>query len=305
MSRLRHANPRGNSYTVERNEVPKIVQFRSSQLDMAKLKLAQQIYLEFVPECVDYGTLGSLHIYIWNRVSGPAFCRVRQHMFISDTGADPRLRQAVHDFARSVNIYYKFPADFCLIAYLLHGLLTNPSLRFFASAWINRPLTRDQLPLGLQDEYVSILDKLSRTLPDSLHPTIDMVKRNLYLLFRPDFPITLQHSDILKNNIHVEEATGHITGVVDWPDAFVAPFGLSLGGVEILLGIQTNKDWHFHPSHVDLWQRFWDTFNSEIGQVSELDKRSMEVGRLMGLLQTHSFEENGMSGVYLERLILL
>jgi hypothetical protein len=225
---------------------------------------------------VDYGTLGSLHIYIWNRVSGPAFCRVRQHMFTSDTGVDPRLGQAVHDFAR-----------------------------FFASAWINRPLTRDQLPPGLQDEYVSILDELSGTLPHSLHPTIDMVKRNLYLLFRPDFPIALQHGDILENNIHVEEATGHITGVVDWPDAFVAPFGLSLGGVEILLGIQTNKDWHFHPSHVDLRQRFWDTFNNEIGQVSELDKRSMEVARLMGLLRTHGFEENGMSGVYLERLILL
>jgi hypothetical protein len=152
---------------------------------------------------------------------------------------------------------------------------------------------------------VALLDELSRTLPASLHSTIDMVRQNLYLLFRPEFPVAIQHGDILENNIHVEEATGHITGVVDWPDAFVAPFGLSLGGVEILLGIQTHNDWHFHPSHVALRQQFWDVFNSEIGHISELDSRSIEIARLMGLLQTHGFEQNGMSGVYLQKLVLL
>ena len=295
----------GNSYTVEGKEVPKVVQFRSSQLDMAKLGLVQQVYLEFVPQCVYHGALESLHVYIWNRVPGPAFCRVRQQMFTSDIDVDQRLRQTVQDFARLVNTCYMVPADFYLVAYLLHTMISNSIIRFFALAWVNRPPTLEPPPLGLQNEYVALLNKLSLTLPDSLYPTIDMVRQNLHLLFRPDFPIALQHGDILENNIHVEEATGHITGVVDWPDAFVAPFGLSLGGVEILLGIQTHKDWHFHPSHVSLRQQFWDTFNSKIGQVSELDKRSIEIARLMGLLQMHGFEQNGMSGVYLKKLILL
>lgn len=190
------------------------------------------------------------------------------------------------------------------VTQLLYASISHSIIRFFASAWINRP-TSEPPPLGLQDEYAAILDKLSPTLPDSLRPVIDMVRQNLYLLFRPDFPIALQHGDILENNIHVEEVTGHITGIVDWPDAFMAPFGVSLGGVEILLGIQTHNDWHFHPSHVDLRQQFWNTLYSDIGQVSELDKRSIEVARLMGLLRTHGFEQNGMSGVYLEKLILL
>lgn len=112
----------------------------------------------------------------------------------------------------------------------------------------------------------------------------------------------LQHGDLLENNIHVEEETGHITGVVDWQEAFVAPFGLSLVGVETLLGVQTNSDWHFHPSHVELRQLFWDTLCNEVGQVSDLDKETIDIARLMGLFQTHGFEENGRPGVYLEKL---
>jgi hypothetical protein len=157
----------------------------------------------------------------------------------------------------------------------------------------------------LQDEYVVLLDKLSLTLPESLHSTIDMVRQNLHLLFRPNFPAAIQHGDILENNIHVEEETGRITAVVDWQDAFVAPFGLSLGGVEIFLGIQTDTDWHFHPSHGELRQLFWDTFYGEVGYVSELDKHCIKMARLMSLLEIYGFEQNDMSGVYLEKLILV
>ncbi|KAI0889306.1 uncharacterized protein GGS22DRAFT_196900 [Annulohypoxylon maeteangense] len=266
----------GSSYTVEREEAPKVVQFRDLPIDMNRFELVQQIYREFVPQCVYHGTLGSLHVYIWNRISGPAFCRVRREMFKTDApGMEQRLRQTIQDFAR-----------------------------FFALGWINRP-TSESLPVGLQEEYVATLDKLSSTLPENLQPVINEVRQDLHLLFRPDFPIALQHADLLENNIHVEEATGHITGVVDWAEAFIAPFGISLGGAEILLGIQTYTDWHFHPSHVDMRQLFWDTFYNEIGEVSELDRRSIEVARLMGLLERNGFEENGNSGVYLERLIFL
>lgn len=291
----------GSSYTVGRKDVPKVVQFRSSQLDMTKIKFAQQVYDKFVPQCVYHGTEGSIYVYVWDRVPGPAFCRVRRHMFTSDLDMDQRLRQTVQDFAKSVHSYFIVSTD----AHILHTMISDNFSRFFALAWVNRTPTLEPPPPGLQDKYLAILDELSLTLPDSLHSTIDVARQNLYLLLRPEFPTALQHGDILENNIHVEEATGHITGIVDWPDAFVAPSGLSLGGVEILLGIQTNKDWHFHPSHVQLRQHFWNTFNDEIGQISELDKRSIEIARLMGLLQTHGFEHNGMSGVYLEKLILV
>jgi hypothetical protein len=182
--------------------------------------------------------------------------------------------------------------------------MTNDNNRFFASAWVNRPTV--EVPLGLQAEYEAVLDTLSSEMPDSLHPTIKEVKQNLSLIFRPDFPMVLQHDDFLENNFHIEEATGHVTGVVDWANAKVAPYGISLGGLEIILGIQTNTDWYFHPSHIRLRQQFWDTFDGEIGEISELDRRSMEIARLMGLLRTHGSEwKDATSGVYLEKLLLV
>lgn len=180
----------------------------------------------------------------------------------------------------------------------------NDVIRFFASAWINRLTV--EAPPGLRAEYEAILDMLFLELPESLHLTINKVRENLSLLFRPDFPMVLQHDNLLENNFHVEEATGHITGIVDWANAKVAPDGISLGELEVVLGIQTNSDWYFHPSHVRLRKQFWNTFDSEIGEVSDLDRRSMEVARLMGLLRMHGIEwKSAMSGVYLERLILL
>ncbi|KAI1779168.1 hypothetical protein F4818DRAFT_241234 [Hypoxylon cercidicola] len=263
----------GTSYTVQRQQVRKVVQFRAFKLDMERLGLIHQVYDKFVPRCQYHGPLGSLHVYIWNWVSGPAFCRVRREMFTSD--AEQRLCRTVQDFAR-----------------------------FFASAWINRlPV---EAPPGLKAEYEAMLDTLFLELPGSLRPTISNVRQNLSLLFRPDFPMVLQHDDLLENNFHVEEATGCITGIVDWADAKVAPYGISLGGLEIVLGIQTKTDWYFHPSHVRLRKQFYNVFDSEIGKVSDLDRRSMEVARLMGLLRTHGIEwKDPMSGVYLERLILL
>jgi len=177
-------------------------------------------------------------------------------------------------------------------------------ISFFASAWTKRPTV--EAPSGLQAKYEAILDTLSIERPDSLHPTSDQVRQNLPLIFRPEFPMVLQHDDFLENNFHVDEATGHVTGIVDWVNAIVAPYGISLGGLEIVLGSQTNTNWHFHPSHIRLRQQFWDTFDGEVGEISDLDRRSMEVARLMGLLRTHGNEwKNAMSGVYLEKLLLL
>jgi hypothetical protein len=102
----------GTSYTVERNDAPQVVQFRSLQLDMTKLELAQQVYLDFVPECLYHGALNTVHVYIWDRVAGPAFCRVRRQMFTSDIDNGQRLKRTVQDFARLVNTCYTVSVDF-------------------------------------------------------------------------------------------------------------------------------------------------------------------------------------------------
>ena len=91
----------GTSYTVQRLQVCKVVQFRASKLDMIHLGLIQQVYDKFVPRCLYHGLQGSLHVYIWDWVPGSAFCRVRREMFALD--AEQRLSQTVQDFAKLVD----------------------------------------------------------------------------------------------------------------------------------------------------------------------------------------------------------
>ncbi|EEQ30019.1 hypothetical protein McanMca71_007960 [Microsporum canis] len=261
------------SYTVAAAGSRKVVQFRSSKLDMECIENARLSYRGFVPNCELYGTAGDIYVYVWDLVPGPAFCQVRRQFLSLGIGMEQRLHQTVLDFAR-----------------------------FFASAWNNRPAVKQ--PTGILKEYREILDQLSLSLPNRLQLKLDQVRQGLPLLFRPGYPMALQHDDLLENNIHIDEVTGHITGIVDWADAIVAPFGVSLGGLETIIGVQTASSWHFHPSHVSLRQHFWDMFYREIGDISEEDQRSIEIARLFGLFRTHGFEGE-KAAAYLGALCLL
>ncbi|KAF5027338.1 hypothetical protein F66182_539 [Fusarium sp. NRRL 66182] len=267
-----------SSYTVsaiDTDQAPKVVQFRSKKLDVDLIELARQSYGDFVPKSKFYTTMsGDVYVYVWDLVPGTAFCRVRRQLFAPDIAMEQHLYQIVCDFAR-----------------------------FFASAWNNRLAVKQ--PPGLLDEYYDILDQVSKGLPERLQTKLDEVRRGLPLLFRPDYPMSFQHDDLLENNIHVDNITGHITGIVDWSDAMIAPFGVSLSGLETILGIQTRTSWHLHPNHLGLRERFWDIFYREIGNISEEDRRSIQAARLFGLFRAHGFEEKDKAIVYLETLCLL
>ncbi|KAG8427692.1 hypothetical protein J3459_006450 [Metarhizium acridum] len=188
--------------------------------------------------------------------------------------------------------------------------------RFFASAWINKHAHTLEPPPGLLDEYFEVLDKVkvSLDLPPQLQERLDEVRQGLPGLFRPGYPMVLQHDDLLQlltpipvqeNNIHVDEATGHITGIVDWADAKIAPFGVCLASMEVVLGIQNRTDWHFHPNHHSLRQLFWNTFYSVTGHVSNDDRYTMAIARLFGFFRNHGFEEKEYAIAYLSALCLL
>lgn len=113
--------------------------------------------------------------------------------------------------------------------------------------------------------------------------------------------MVVQHDDLLENNIHIEEDSGRITGIVDWHDAMIAPFGVSLNGLETVLGVQTASTWHLHHDHANLRKQFWNTFYGEVGEVSEVNRQCIETARLFGLFRLHGFEEN--AAAYLDVLI--
>lgn len=91
-------------------------------------------------------------------------------------------------------------------------------------------------PVQLLDDYSSQLQQLRQGLPERFHSTLDHLLPQLPDLFAEGWPLVPNHTDLLGNNIHVDTTTGRIVGICDWRDATVGPFGMSLGGLETMLG---------------------------------------------------------------------
>ncbi|KAF2245057.1 hypothetical protein BU26DRAFT_542458 [Trematosphaeria pertusa] len=206
--------------------------------------------------------------------SGQAFNVVQFRSSKLDIKLVEHAKQTYRDFVPNCK-YFGMLGD---VYVYIWDLVPGPAfcrVRFSASAWINKPLRRTS---GSVEEYSRTLDQISHGLPGRIRWKLDDVRQGLPLIFRPEYPKAVQHDDFLENNFHVNEATGHITGVVDWADAIFAPFGLSLSGLETILSLRAH---------------FWDTFYGEI------------VARLFGLFQTYGFEEGDARIAYLEALCML
>jgi len=96
-----------------------------------------------------------------------------------------------------------------------------------------------------------------------------------------------------------------VIGIIDWADAKISPFGVFLASIEVVLGIQTRTNWHFHPNHYSLRELFWKNFYQVIGYISKDDRRSIEVVRLFGFFREYGCEEKEHAIVYLSVLCLL
>ncbi|KAK7686443.1 hypothetical protein QCA50_010667 [Cerrena zonata] len=250
----------GGSYTVIGGTL--VVQFRSGEdaLDLQFLGYIEQAYAGFVPERRSNGTLGKLHVYTMNDMGGISMYLARERLFRDDCHL---LRQTLQDYAR-----------------------------FFASAWHNTPAqmtcpSRE----SLSADYSSQLSQFSQGLPSRFRPTLEYLISRLPSLFADDWPLVPNHTDLLENNIHVDPDTGRITGICDWKDAEISPFGMSLGGLETMLGIwQWEDGWWYHANYQDLRVVFWTAFWSAMGSVSEEQKERVEVARLVSLFLAYGFE---------------
>jgi hypothetical protein len=116
------------------------------------------------------------------------------------------------------------------------------------------------------------------------------------------FSLTLVFSGVMSREM---KTNCLVTGIVDWADAKIAPFGVSLAGMEVVLGIQTRTNWHFHPNHHSLRESFWKTFYRVTGHISKDDRRSIEVARLFGFFREYGREEKEHAIAYLSALCLL
>lgn len=118
--------------------------------------------------------------------------------------------------------------------------------------------------------YSSQLSQISQGLPSRFRPTLDNLTSQLPGLFGSDWPLAPNHTGLLENNIHVDPNTGRIAGICYWKDTEVSPFGMSLGGLETMLGIRSwKRGCCYHANQQDLRALFWEAFWNAMGSVSE------------------------------------
>ncbi|WVN88139.1 uncharacterized protein L203_103340 [Cryptococcus depauperatus CBS 7841] len=251
----------GTSYTVEGGS-HLVVQFRlpTSTLDINLLRSIEQAYDGFVPRHEYRGQLDQLSIYTMNNLGGRCLYLARDELLANDS----LLRVTLDDYAR-----------------------------FFVSAFSKTPILIERPnSIDLSNKYLSQLQQLRVELPSRFHAILDDLMPQVSDLFVEDWPLVPNHTDLLENNIHVDPVTGQITGICDWREAEISPFGMSLGGLEIMLGFPVKGDevWRYRPNHKSLRQYFWGRFYHYLGDASDQQKRRIETARLVGLFRTYALE---------------
>lgn len=104
-------------------------------------------------------------------------------------------------------------------------------------------------------------------------------------------PWVLTHSDLSNTNILVNSDSGHLTGVVDWADASIEPFGIALWGLESILGCSGPQGWAYYGNDVSHSRAlFRMVLLTEIGgAISDETRRAIEEVRTLGLLLRYGF----------------
>jgi hypothetical protein len=102
--------------------------------------------------------------------------------------------------------------------------------------------------------------------------------------------MVLLHSDFSSCNIMVDESTGRLTGVIDWAEAVVCPFGQNLYTLEDFSGTMHRENgWRQYEDYNDFQETFWKTFDAEVGGLPPTTMQAIKASRIIGCLLTHGF----------------
>lgn len=103
-------------------------------------------------------------------------------------------------------------------------------------------------------QIASKLLQLAAALPDNwLRLKARAALAHLQSASLADYPAVLTHGDLLPSNILVDAETWAITGLVDWAEAEVLPFGMCLYGLEHLLGTLRHISHPHDGSKTPVW----------------------------------------------------
>jgi hypothetical protein len=153
---------------------------------------------------------------------------------------------------------------------------------------------------AITTELSSRLDDVASSgiLATSHEPVLDEVREHLPTLVSGHFPLVLTHSDLTELNILVDGDTGFITGVIDWVDAAIQPFGLTLYALDKFIGSMGLFGWVYFDNADALRDIFRTAFAEYARTVSSSQIGSIKVARKAGyLLRYGTYYSSNYKGV--------
>ncbi len=159
---------------------------------------------------------------------------------------------------------------------------------FFALSWKAPQEVRSDYRGNLRRIYTNELQLLPHSLPPRFHQIIQKCLRSLEEIL--SLPMVFLHRDFVTCNIMVNETSCHLTGVIDWAEAEICPFGQNLHSLQALMGaLHLKNGWRRYEGYEALQDTFWSIFHDEVGDLSAKTMKTIKTARTMGLLLSRGF----------------
>jgi hypothetical protein len=257
--------------------------------------LAREIYGSLAPETSFHGQVGDgkepLFVYVMNLIRGISQLDfILAHGFPENSEDNFLWRKnLMSDLAR-----YGCPS---LVPYTPNGTTTMPLFsygrvliycRFFALSWKAPQEVDPAYREVLRRTYTTDLQLLLHYLPLRFHQIIQQCLDSMDAVL--SLPMVLLHRDFNSCNIMVDSSSCHLTGVIDWAEAEICPFGQNLYALEVFTGtLHLKNGWRRYDDYEVLRDTFWSTFQHEAGGISSDTVKTIRISRIMGLLRSSGF----------------
>ncbi|EUC49490.1 hypothetical protein COCMIDRAFT_1741 [Bipolaris oryzae ATCC 44560] len=264
-----------------------IVQLRPAPhaLDLDIVHVAAKIYPSLAPTValLDVELPEGLKAYEMDRIPGTSLSRLMPHARTLTTKEQARLETLVLSFAKFIAQGWQGASK----------AQTLPTLRATRadSPMEDTPDILSQCRGKVGSSIIYRLEKLAAELPDTYlrrraGKTLSAIQN------MTDYPVILNHGDLIPSNILVDGDRWEMTGLVDWAEAEFLPFGTCLYGLEHLLGYYERDSsskksaWVYFEGAARLREAFWEyLFAAAPGLKAREDEvRTM---RDMGVLLWH------------------
>ncbi|PBP26567.1 hypothetical protein BUE80_DR002487 [Diplocarpon rosae] len=251
-----------------------VIQFRpyKYQLDLPTTAMAREVYGIYAPQTKYVGTLPGLGLIVYSmkRIMGTTFKALRERETMLGVSTIPRA-----------------------------GLCKDLAV-FLSMSW-SRASTNG-FPLGFVGKSMRVrLQSLTKNLPQRFRSVARRILENLHSV--QALPWVLTHGDIVAGNIMVDPSSGRLTGLVDWAEAEMLPFGTCFYGLEEMLGEITLAGFQYRQDAPELRTIFWTELKKHIPELGQSPvQEAVELARDLGVLLWHgiAFDDGAIDRVVQE-----